>query len=68
MIIWMISSIFGYNIGTLTPNGLLVAFLHFIMCSLKTSGYIDPAPSNPKPPELLTADASLYPEFQIMPP
>ena len=29
MIIWIISSIFGYNIGTFTPNGLSVAFLHF---------------------------------------
>ncbi|MNX28473.1 hypothetical protein D3C86_585820 [compost metagenome] len=28
-IIFMISSMFGYNIGTLTPKGLVVAFLHF---------------------------------------
>ena len=53
------SSTFGYSIGTLTPNGLLVAFLHFCMCSRKTSGYIDPAPINPNPPALLTALANL---------
>ena len=66
--ICMISSMLGYNIGTLTPKGLSVAFLHFWMCSLKTSGYIDPAPINPKPPALLTALANLYPLFQIIPP
>ena len=46
-------------VGTLTPNGLSVAFLHFWICSRKTSGYIEPAPINPKPPALLTALANL---------
>src|SRR5690606_4311982 len=67
-IIFMISSMLGYNIGTLTPKGLSVTFLHFWMCSRNTSGYIDPAPIKPNPPALLTAAANLYPLFQIIPP
>ena len=58
---------FGYNIGTLTPNGLLVANLHFCICSRNTSGYIEPAPIKPKIPELLAAEANFQPLFQIIP-
>ena len=54
--------------GTFTPKGFVVAFLHFCMCSLSTSGYMEPAPISPNPPALLTALANLYPLFQIIPP
>jgi hypothetical protein len=54
---------FGYNIGTF--KGLEVSF-YISECSRSTSGYIDPAPINPKPPALLTALASLCPT-QIIP-
>ena len=67
IMISMISSKFGYNIGTFTPNGRSVAFLHFWICSRSTSGYIDPAPKSPRPPALQTALASLQPLFQIIP-
>src|SRR5690606_17319684 len=66
-IISMISWMFGYSIGTLTPNGLLVAFWHFWMCSRNTLGYILPAPIKPNAPALLAAEAKRQPEFQIMP-
>ena len=54
--------------GTFTPKGLSVAFLHFWMCSLSTSGYIDPAPIKPKPQALETADANFQPLTHTMPP
>ena len=57
----------GYNIGTFTPNGFVVAALHLVICSCNTSGYIDPAPIIPRPPALLTALASFQPLFQIIP-
>jgi hypothetical protein len=56
-----------YNKGMFTPNGLPVAALHFLICSSSTSGSIDPAPSNPNPPALLTAEASRHPLHQIIP-
>jgi hypothetical protein len=64
---FMCSSILGYNKGTFTPNGLSVAALHLAICSRKTSGYIDPAPNKPKPPALLTAEANSQPLHQIIP-
>ena len=64
----IISSIFGYSKGTLTPKGLVECFLHFCICSLNTSGYIEPAPNKPKPPELETAEANFQPETQTIPP
>ena len=53
------SSVLGCNIGTFTPKGLSVASLHFCICSLKTSGYMLPAPIKPNPPALETA-AAIY--------
>jgi hypothetical protein len=38
-----------------------------MICASKTSGYIDPEPIIPKPPELDTADASFQSEHQIIP-
>ena len=63
----MCLSMSGYNMGKLTAKGLSVAFLHLIMCSLRTSGYIDPEPIIPNPPALLTALASCQPLHQIIP-
>ena len=37
------------------------------MCSRSTSGYIEPAPNNPKPPALLTAEAKRQPLAQTIP-
>ena len=51
-----------------TPNGLVVAFLHFWICSRNTSGYIDPAPIRPKPPAFETAEAKRQPLHQAKPP
>jgi hypothetical protein len=62
-IIFMISSMLGYNIGTFTQR---FWGFHFWMCSRNTSGYIDP-PINPNPPALLTALASLCPLTHIIP-
>ena len=67
IMISIISSMLGYNIGTFTPNGFKVAALHFVICSCNTSGYMDPAPIIPRPPALLTALASFQPLFQIIP-
>ena len=60
-------SMSGYNKGTLTPKGFFVALLHFWICSLNTSGYIDPAPIRPNPPELDTAEANFQPLAQTIP-
>ncbi len=57
----------GYSIGKLTAKGLSVAFLHFVICWFKISGYIDPDPIMPSPPALETAEASSHPEHQIIP-
>ena len=67
IIVAICSSAFGYNKGRFTANGKLVAFLHFKICSFSVSGYIDPDPIIPNPPELLTELASLQPLHQIMP-
>src|SRR5690606_7182058 len=66
-IIPITSSMLGYNIGTLTPKGLFVAFLHFWICSRNISGCMEPAPISPKTPELLAADANRQPLFQTIP-
>ena len=54
--------------GAQATIGLLVAALHFVICSSRTSGYIEPAPKRPSPPALDTAAASSQPAHQIMPP
>ena len=59
---------FGYSKGKLTPKGRVVAILHFLIWSLKTSGYIDPEPINPRPPLLLTALTKRQPLHQTIPP
>ena len=61
-------SISGYIKGTLTPKGLSVAVRHFRICSRNTSGCMEPAPNNPSPPALLTAEASRQPLHQTIPP
>lgn len=53
--------------GTFTPNGFAAAFLHFSMRSSSTPGGIDPAPSNPSPLALLTAEASFQPLHHTIP-
>jgi hypothetical protein len=68
MTISIIFSISGYISGIFTPKGLSVAFLHLLICSLSVSGCIDPAPINPKPPALLTAEASFQPLHHTIPP
>ena len=45
-----------------------VLILHFKICSSRFSGRIDPAPINPSPPALLTADANFQPLAQTIPP
>ncbi len=62
------ASISGYNKGTFTPHGLSVASFMRRMCSRNVSGCIEPAPSKPSPPQLLTADASRQPLHHTMPP
>ena len=57
----------GNNNGTLTAKLCLVFNRHFLICSLKTSGRIDPDPIIPKPPELLTAEANRQPLHQTIP-
>ena len=61
-------SISGYISGTFTPHGRSVVSFIFRMCSARVSGCIDPAPSRPSPPALLTADASLQPLHHTIPP
>ena len=61
-------SISGYIRGTLMPQGLSVASFILCICSTRVSGCIDPAPSSPSPPALLTAEASLQPLHHTMPP
>jgi hypothetical protein len=62
------SSICGYIKGRFTPKGLEVASLHFLICSRKVSGCMEPAPNKPNPPALLTAEASRQPLHHTMPP
>ena len=66
--ICMISSICGYINGILTPKGLCVAAWHLRICSRNVSGCMEPAPSKPSPPALLTADAKRQPLHQTIPP
>ena len=61
-------SISGYISGTFTPHGLSVAALSLVMCSTSVSGCMEPAPSSPRPPALLTAAASRHPLHHTMPP
>ena len=61
-------SISGYISGTFTPQGLSVASFILAMCSSSVSGCIEPAPSRPSPPALLTAEASLQPLHHTIPP
>ena len=68
MIICMSRSISGYISGTLTPHGFRVASFIFLMCSVSVSGCIDPAPSSPRPPASLTAEASRQPLHHTIPP
>jgi len=68
MMICMISSICGYISGTFTPKGRSVAARHLRICSRRVSGCIDPAPSSPSPPALLTAAASRQPLHHTIPP
>ena len=56
------------NNGTLTPNELEVAILHFRICSRSKSGFIEPEPINPSPPQFETAEASFHPDTQTIPP
>ena len=65
---FMISSICGYINGIFTPKGLSVAARHLRICSRKTSGYIEPEPISPRPPALLTAEASFQPLHHTIPP
>lgn len=58
----------GYIRGRLTPKGLSVAALQLAMCVLNTSGCMEPAPMSPKPPALLTAEASRQPLHHAIPP
>jgi len=58
----------GYINGTFTPKGLPVAAWHLRICSRKTSGCMEPAPISPRPPALLTAEASRQPLHQTIPP
>ena len=60
-------SISGYISGTFTPKGLSVAASHLRICSRSTSGCMEPAPINPNPPALLTAEASRQPLHQTIP-
>ncbi len=64
----MTSSSWGYISGTLMPNGLSVACRHLRICSRRVSGCMEPAPSRPSPPALLTAEASRQPLHHTMPP
>ena len=58
----------GYMSGIFTPNGCDVADRHLRICSSNTAGYILPAPINPNPPALLTAEANCHPLAQTIPP
>ena len=44
------------------------ALYNILICSRNVSGCIEPAPSKPSPPALLTAAASLQPLHHTMPP
>ena len=68
MIICTRRSISGYISGTLMPHGLVVAAFIFLMCSISVSGCMEPAPSSPNPPALLTAAAKRQPLHHTMPP
>ena len=61
-------SISGYIKGTFTPQGWVVADFIFRICSISVSQCIEPAPSKPRPPLLLTADAKRQPLHQTIPP
>ena len=54
--------------GIFTPKGNFVAALHLRICSRKVSGCIEPAPINPNPPALLTAEARRQPLHHTIPP
>ena len=62
------SSIWGYISGRFTPKGFDVAAWVFRICSRNVSGCIEPAPSKPSPPALLTAAANRHPLHHTMPP
>ena len=66
--ICMRRSISGYISGTFTPHGLSVAAFILCMWSMSVSGCIDPAPSSPSPPALLTAEARRQPLHHTIPP
>ena len=66
--IFIKASISGYIKGTFTPKGLSVVDWHLRICSRKTSGCMEPAPIRPRPPALLTAEASRHPLHQTIPP
>ena len=66
--IFIISSIWGYIKGMFTPKGNFVAALHLRICSRKVSGCMEPAPINPSPPALLTAEARRQPLHHTIPP
>ena len=62
------SSAAGFISGMLTPQGLSVASFILWICSRSRSGGRLPAPSRPRPPALLTAEASRHDEHHTMPP
>ena len=52
----------------LTPNGLEVISLAFLICCLKSSGSIPPPAMIPRPPSLETAPANSPPDTQAIAP
>ena len=64
----MVWALLAYIIGTFTPKGLLVCALHCLIWVRNSSADIEPEPSSPNPPALLTAVTNCHWLAHIIPP